>query len=79
MVLRDNGEIVTKDKMEENEMPLLDEEYTNPRALTLVAKRALSVQIKEDKAMQQENIFHTRCYVQDKVCSMIIDEVVLIC
>ena len=23
--------------------------------------------------MQQENIFHTRCYVQDKVYSMIID------
>ena len=31
------------------------------------------MQIKEDEAVQQENIFHTRCYVQDKVCSMIID------
>ena len=33
----------------------------------------MSVQVKEDEAAQRENIFHTRCYVQDKVCSMIID------
>ena len=61
MVLQDNGEIVTKDEMEENEIPPLedieDKEYIAPRELTLVARRA----------------FHTRCYVQDKVCSMIID------
>ena len=31
------------------------------------------MQVKEDEAAQRENIFHTRCYVQDKVCSMIID------
>ncbi|MCR2848146.1 retropepsin-like aspartic protease, partial [Heyndrickxia coagulans] len=31
-------------------------------------------QIKEDDATQQrENIFHTRCHVQNKVCSLIID------
>ncbi|KAH9792509.1 hypothetical protein KPL71_004153 [Citrus sinensis] len=77
MVLRDNGEIVTKDKTEENEIPPLedveDEEYIALEELTLVARRALSVQVKEDEAAQRENIFHTRCYVQDKVCSMIID------
>lgn len=32
------------------------------------------MQVKEDEAAQRENIFHIRCYVQDKVCSMIIDE-----
>ncbi|KAH9717072.1 hypothetical protein KPL71_021688 [Citrus sinensis] len=66
----DNGKIVTEDETEENEISPLedveDEEY-------LVARRALSVQVKEDEVVQQENIFHTRCYVQDKVCSMIID------
>ena len=70
MVLQDNGKIVTEDETEENEISPLedveDEEY-------LVARRALSVQVKEDETMQQENIFHTRCYVQDKICSMIID------
>ena len=50
-----------------------DEEYIAPGELTLVARRALSVQVKEDEAVQRENIFHTKCYAQDKVCSMIID------
>ncbi|KAH9680122.1 Endonuclease [Citrus sinensis] len=97
MVLRGDGEIVT----EENEIPPLedveDEEYIALGKLTSVAKRALSVQVKEDEAVQrletqacgllvQRTIFSslfwynnatyfsgTRCYVQDKVCSMIID------
>jgi hypothetical protein len=33
------------------------------------------MQIKEDNIDQQwKNIFHTRCHIQNKVCSMIIDE-----
>ncbi|KAH9704975.1 hypothetical protein KPL70_011688 [Citrus sinensis] len=52
MVLQDNGEIVTEDETEENEIPLLedveDEEYTAPGELTLVVSRAVSVQVKED-------------------------------
>ncbi|XP_052303628.1 uncharacterized protein LOC127904385 [Populus trichocarpa] len=40
----------------------------------LVIRRSLSVQTKEDDLEQQkENIFHTRCLINDKVCSMIID------
>ena len=40
----------------------------------LVARRALSVQVKKDDMEQQkENIFHTRCHINNKVCSMIID------
>ena len=39
----------------------------------MVAMRALSVQAKEDDKMQQNNIFHTRCHVQNKVCSVIIN------
>ena len=50
-----------------------EEEYAIEREL-LVARRALSVQIKEDDEVQRENIFHTRCHMQNKVCSMIIDE-----
>ena len=40
-----------------------------------MTKRALSVQVKEedDEVVQHDNIFHTRCYVGDKVCSMVID------
>ena len=29
--------------------------------------------VKEDEVVQQENIFHTRCCVLNKVCSIIID------
>ena len=48
------------------------EEYVAQGEL-LVARRALSVQAKEDDEVQQENIFHTRCHVQNNVCSVIID------
>ena len=64
-------------KKEENETSSLedieDENYTALGELTLVVRRDLSVQVKEDEAVQQENIFHTRCCVQNKICSLIID------
>ena len=41
---------------------------------SLVARRALSAQVKEDDMEQQrENIFHTRCHINNKICSMIIE------
>lgn len=39
----------------------------------MVARHALNVQVKEDAEVQRDNIFHTRCHIKDKVCSMIID------
>ena len=56
-------------------MPSLEDandEYTAQGEL-LVARRALSVQPKEDDKVQWENISHTRCHVKNKVCSVIID------
>jgi hypothetical protein len=52
-----------------------DEEIAYPvEGEALVISRALNIQIKEDDVDQQrENIFHTRCHIQNKVCSMIID------
>ncbi|PKI54890.1 hypothetical protein CRG98_024721 [Punica granatum] len=78
MVMRDNGEIVTDNEdSDTNDMPPLEdiseEEYLAPDALTLVAMRALSLQTKGVEEVQRENIFHTRCYVKDNVCSVIID------
>ena len=49
-----------------------DEEYTVQGEL-MVARRGLSVQSKEDDERQRDKIFHTRCHVQNKVCSVIID------
>ncbi|XP_039011848.1 uncharacterized protein LOC120140927 [Hibiscus syriacus] len=37
----------------------------------LVVKRTLNIQSPGDE--QRDNIFHTKCYVEDKVCIMIID------
>ncbi|XP_031376072.1 uncharacterized protein LOC116191936, partial [Punica granatum] len=78
MLMRDNGDIVTDtEDSDTDDMPPLEdvpeEEYLAPDALTLVARRALSLQTKGVEEVQRENIFHTRCYIKDKVCSVIID------
>ena len=64
---------------EEEPMPLLDDTSNVDLEFlvegeTLVTRRVLSAQVKEDDIEQQcENIFHTRCHVNNKVCSLIID------
>jgi len=78
MILRDDEEIVsTSEKFDCDEMPPLvdvsDLEYAVGDKV-LVIKRSLSVQTKEvDVEQQRKNIFHTRCLINDKLCSMIID------
>ena len=76
MILRDNGEIESNDKNDTRSMPPLedmdDKGYVAQGELQ-VARKALSMQVKEDDKVQQENIFHTRCYMQNKVCNVIID------
>ncbi|XP_073121699.1 uncharacterized protein [Henckelia pumila] len=39
----------------------------------LVTRRILNTQHKEEEESQRENLFHTRCFVNGKVCSLIID------
>lgn len=72
MILLENGEFesedeeVVSDSSEEHEaMPAKGE--------LLVARRSLSVQITVEEEEQMENLFHTRCHVRDKLCSLIID------
>ena len=55
--------------MEEDQEEVVEE--ANDGEL-LVLRRALS-SLKGDKEEQRENIFHSRCMVQGKVCSLIID------
>ena len=78
MVLRDDGDIESEDESNDESMPPLEDasdfEYPMGGEL-LVARRALSAQAKEDDEVQRVYIFHTRCHVNDKVCSMIIDRV----
>ncbi|PKI59294.1 hypothetical protein CRG98_020314 [Punica granatum] len=64
-------------KSDPDDMPPLkdvpEEEYFAPNALTLVVRIVLSLQTKGVEEMQRENIFYTRCYIKDKVYSVIID------
>ena len=79
MIARADGEVETEIKGDDDQMPLLedtcDDDVEYPmEGESLVARRALSAQVKEDDIEQQrENIFHTRCHINNKVCSMIID------
>jgi hypothetical protein len=80
MIMRDNGEVMTESEDDSDGMPELvdasdDDGVVYPvTGESLVARRALNTHIKVDDAEQQrENIFHTRCHVNNKVCSMIID------
>jgi hypothetical protein len=81
MILRDNGEVVTDGEDTDPEMPALEdpddeeegEEIVAPTGKLLVARRILSAQTQPEEREQRENLFHTRCLVQDKICSVIID------
>ncbi|GKV17965.1 hypothetical protein SLEP1_g28407 [Rubroshorea leprosula] len=77
MILREDGEIEIEGESDDESMPPLEDandgvEYAVDGEL-LVTKRALNVQAKEDDEVQHDNIFHTRCHVKNKVCSVIIN------
>lgn len=78
MILRDDEEIVsTSEESDCDDMPPLEDASDLKYIVSdkvLVIRRSRSVQTKEDDVEQQrENFFHTRCLINDKVCSMIID------
>jgi hypothetical protein len=79
MMIRDNADMESEsDRSDCEGMPPLEDSDGGGLALpveeSLVIRRKLQVQFKEDETNQQrENIFHTRCYIQSKVCGLIID------
>ncbi|XP_052483318.1 uncharacterized protein LOC128037724 [Gossypium raimondii] len=76
MVVRANGEIESEEEeLEDEPENVSDNEEEVEHALDgelLVVKRSLSIQSIDDE-QQRENIFHTRCQVQGKLCLVIID------
>ncbi|XP_027166435.1 uncharacterized protein LOC113766439 [Coffea eugenioides] len=85
MIMMQNDEIVSEDETEYEGMPPLEggsdgespneEEFSAPEGhfrTALVARRALTARVKEDE-LQRENIFYTRCFVNQALCSVIID------
>ena len=78
MIARVDGEVEAESEGNDDQMPLLKDTYDDDMEYpvegeSLVARRALSAHVKEDDMEQQrENIFHTRCHINNKVYSMII-------
>ena len=78
MILRDDGEIETEGEDDDSDsMPPLEDASDIEFVVegeALIARRALNLQVKEeDNEVQRDNIFHTRCHVNNKVCNVIID------
>ncbi|KAJ9159677.1 hypothetical protein P3X46_025162, partial [Hevea brasiliensis] len=78
MVMRENGEIETEEEIVSDSTSSGEEDAEVEYAAegsALVIMRALNTQVKEDVGdeLQREIIFHTRCLIQDKACSVIID------
>ncbi|KAL1203462.1 RNA-directed DNA polymerase-like protein [Cardamine amara subsp. amara] len=73
MIIRPDGEYESQDEAEEvpegSEEDIVDYPETGE---LLVIRRALST-LYDPETIQRENIFHTRCTVNTKVCSLIID------
>ena len=78
MIARVDGEVETKNEGDDDQMPspkgAYDDNVEYPmEGESLVVRRALSAQVKEDDMEQQrENNFYTRCHINNKVCSIII-------
>uniref|UniRef100_A0A2N9G2E4 Reverse transcriptase domain-containing protein n=1 Tax=Fagus sylvatica TaxID=28930 RepID=A0A2N9G2E4_FAGSY len=73
MIMRDNGEVMNESEDDSDGMPELVDASDDDGVVypvtdeSLVARRALNTHIKADDAEQQrENIFHTRCHVNNK-------------
>uniref|UniRef100_A0A1J3GBC8 CCHC-type domain-containing protein n=1 Tax=Noccaea caerulescens TaxID=107243 RepID=A0A1J3GBC8_NOCCA len=77
MIIRENGEVESEDEDTDSkpEHKSAQEEYEAAPVMgnLLVARRLLSTQIRTEEEGQRENLFHSRCLVKGKVCSMIID------
>ena len=76
--MRDDGEVETEGESNENSMPPLkddDEDRVKYPVVgeTLVVRHTKNAHIRKDDVREwQENIFHTSCHINNKVCSMII-------
>ncbi|WZY72210.1 hypothetical protein YC2023_004450 [Brassica napus] len=75
MILLENGEFESEDEKLRTDQELSEVEHEEEpvQGRLLVARRTLSLQNKTEEQEQRENLFYTRCLVQGKVCSLIID------
>jgi len=67
-----HGELVSSDEAETKVKDKHGEDFEPTKGDLLVVQRVLNAQTDVSEE-QHENIFHSRCQIQDKVCGMIID------
>ncbi|XP_027348787.1 uncharacterized protein LOC113860563, partial [Abrus precatorius] len=74
MILRD-GEYISESEIEEEEEneDVEEEVEKTPEGDLLMIRRLLGSQLKPLEESQRENIFHTRCLINGKLCMVIID------
>ncbi|XP_039687225.1 uncharacterized protein [Medicago truncatula] len=73
MLVEENEEVLGREEGENVEEYDEEEEEEIPSGELLMVRRMLGNLVKEGDTTQRENLFHTRCLVQGKVCSLIID------
>ena len=79
MILLESGEVESVSSREDDDMAPLEDcsdvDLEGPiKGELLVTRRVLNTQPKDEgDKVQREHIFHTRCHVNNKVCSLIID------
>jgi hypothetical protein len=78
MVINAQGELEleNEEEVDNDDIPSLKDADNEQNVVVgdlLVARRVLNVQVKEEESNQRENLFHTRCFVNNKVCSVIIN------
>ena len=65
-----------EEEVDDDDMPPLEDVNDEQSVVVgdlLVARRVLNMQVKEEESNQREKLFHTRCFVKNKVCNDIID------
>ncbi|XP_048608726.1 uncharacterized protein LOC125584385 [Brassica napus] len=72
MTILADGEVISEEEDAGQESDEEGVEYP-VRGELLVTRRLLNAQPKPKEDEQRENLFHTRCLIQEKVCSLIID------
>ncbi|XP_027357157.1 uncharacterized protein LOC113866528 [Abrus precatorius] len=73
MILKDNGEYTSKSETSEREENEDVEEKEVTEGDLLMRRRLLGSQLKPLDESRRENIFHTRCSINGKVCMVIIN------
>lgn len=79
MVVLDNGDITSASSSSSSSFSSESESKCDVQPLKgdlLMIRRLMANVCKDKDETQRENIFHTRCMVMGKICSLIIDEVV---